>query len=53
MEELISKIREICFTLEEAQDLQDWNLVGECVEMLDELYDLAETNSGDYDLDVE
>jgi hypothetical protein len=53
MEELTVKIREICFMLEEAYDVQDWNIVQECIEKLDELYDIAETSSGDYDLDME
>jgi len=53
MEELTMRIREITNIIEEAYDMQDWTLIEESLELLNSLYDYTETNSGDYDLDME
>lgn len=38
--------------LEESIDTQDWSLVEDSIEELNDLFDVLETNSGDYDLDI-
>ena len=50
--ELTSTVREIITMLEESIDTQDWSLVEDSIEELNGLFDVLETNSGDYDLDI-
>lgn len=50
--ELTSTVREIITMLEESIDTQDWSLVEDSIEELNDLFDVLETNSGDYDLDI-
>ena len=50
--ELTSTVREIITMLEESIDTQDWSLVEDSIEELNNLFDVLETNSGDYDLDI-
>lgn len=38
--------------IEESIDTQDWSLVEDSIEELNDLFDVLETNSGDYDLDI-
>lgn len=50
--ELTSTVREIITMLEEGIDTQDWSLVEDSIEELNNVFDVLETNSGDYDLDI-
>ena len=50
--ELTSTVREIITMLEESIDTQDWSLVKDSIEELNDLFDVLETNSGYYDLDL-
>ena len=50
--ELTSTVREIITMLEESIDTQDWSLVEDSIEELNNVFDVLETNSGDYDLDL-
>lgn len=50
--ELTSTVREIITMIEESIDTQDWSLVEDSIEELNDLFDVLETNSGDYDLDI-
>jgi hypothetical protein len=50
--ELTSTVREIITMLEESIDTQEWSLVEDSIEELNKLFDVLETNSGDYDLDL-
>jgi hypothetical protein len=50
--ELTSTVREIITMLEESIDTQEWSLVEDSIEELNNLFDVLETNSGDYDLDL-
>lgn len=50
--ELTSTVREIITMIEESIDTQDWSLVEDSIEELNNLFDVLETNSGDYDLDL-
>lgn len=50
--ELTSTVREIITMLEESIDTEEWSLVEDSIEELNNLFDVLETNSGDYDLDL-
>ena len=52
MEELSERVGECCNLLEDALAEQDWDLVREIIEKLDELYeDMERSVFGDYDVD--
>jgi hypothetical protein len=52
MEELAERIGECCNLLEDARDEQDWDLVQEIIDKLDDLYEELERSSfGEFDLE--